>query len=60
MIACCVHNGDLGEARKHADELASFAPEFIPSLLRGDVTLYSDVAHNDLLLEGLRKAGITQ
>jgi TolB-like protein/class 3 adenylate cyclase/lipopolysaccharide biosynthesis regulator YciM len=57
MIACCVHNGDLEGARKHANELASFAPEFIPSVLRGDITLYNDPVHNALLVEGLSKAG---
>jgi TolB-like protein len=58
MIACCVHNGDLKEAREHADFLESFAPDFTPSLLRGEITLYSDPEHNALLVEGLRKAGI--
>jgi tetratricopeptide (TPR) repeat protein len=58
MIACCVHNGDLEEARKHANELTSFAPEFIPSVLRGDITLYKLPEHNTLLAEGLSKAGL--
>jgi hypothetical protein len=57
MIACCVHNGDLEGARKHANELASFAPQFIPSVLRGDMTLYSDPAHNARLVEALQRAG---
>ncbi len=57
MVACCVQTGELEEARKHADYLKSFAPEFIPSVLRGDITLYSDPAHDALLAEGLRKAG---
>ena len=46
-----------GAVSKHADELASFAPEFIPSVLRGDMTLYSDPAHNARLVEWLSKAG---
>ncbi len=57
MIACCVHNGDLKEAREHVDFLKSFAPDFIPSILRGDLTLYKMPEHNALLIDGLRKAG---
>lgn len=60
MIACCAFDGDLEEAGKHIDYLKSFAPEFIPSVLRGDITLYSDPAHNALLAEGLRKAGVLE
>jgi TolB-like protein len=60
MIACCAFNGDLDEARKHAEYLESFAPNFIPSVLRGNITLYSNPAHKALLVEGLRKAGLVQ
>jgi TolB-like protein/Flp pilus assembly protein TadD len=60
MIACCAFNGDLEEAKDHIDYLESFSPEFIPSVLRGDLTLYKMSEHNALLAEGLRKAGITE
>ena len=56
MIACCAFNDDLDDAGKHVDSLKSFAPEFIPSVLRGDMTIYRDPAQNALLAEGLRKA----
>jgi TolB-like protein len=60
MIACCVHNGDLEEAKEHAKFLDSFSPNFIPSVLRGDLTLYKMPEHNALLVEGLRKAGLPE
>lgn len=60
MISCCAFDGDLDEAGKHVAYLKSFAPEFIPSVLRGDITLYSDPAHNALLVEGLRKARLPE
>ena len=56
MIACCVHDGDMAEAMKHNDFLKTFSPDFIPSVLRGDLTLYKLPEHNALLTEGLRKA----
>jgi TolB-like protein len=59
MIACCAQFGDLEEARKHLEFLESFSPDFIPSLLRGDITLYSNPKHDALLLEGLRMAGVS-
>ena len=59
MIACCVHQGDLEAAKEHQDFLASFSPDFVPSLLRGDVTLFSNPEHNALLVEGLRKTAPT-
>ncbi len=59
MIACCVHNRNLKEAREHVDFLESFAPDFLPSLMRGDITLYSNPDHDALLVEGLRKAGFS-
>ena len=60
MIACCAFNGDHDEAGKHADYLESFAPNFISSVLRGDITLYSNPAQKSLLVVGLRKAGVVQ
>ncbi len=60
MIACCVHNGELKEAMEHAEYLKSFSPDFIPSILRGDLTLYKMPEHNALLADGLRKAGLAE
>jgi TolB-like protein/Flp pilus assembly protein TadD len=56
MIACCALNGELEEAKEHAAALNSFSPDFIDSLLRGDLTLYKTPEHNAALAEGLRKA----
>jgi adenylate cyclase len=58
MVACCAYTGNLEEAANHADELKIFSPDFIPTILRGDLLLYRDSAHNNLLIEGLRKAGL--
>jgi hypothetical protein len=43
------------KAREHLDFLKSFAPDFIPSLLHGDNSLYSNPEHDALLVDGLRK-----
>ena len=56
MVACCAHTGNLDEAAYHADELKVFSPDFIPTILRGDLLLYKNPEHNKLLVEGLRKA----
>jgi TolB-like protein len=58
MVACCAYTGNLEEAATHADELKIFSPDFIPTILRGDLLLYRDSTHNKLLIEGLRKAGL--
>ena len=57
MIACCVHDGEFAEAAEHVKFLDSFAPDFISSVLRGDLTLYKLPEHNALLADGLRAAG---
>jgi hypothetical protein len=58
MVACCAYTGNLEEAAQHADELSVFSPDFIPTILRGDLSLYRNEEHNKLLLEGLRKSGL--
>lgn len=58
MVACCAHTGNLEEAAQHVDELSDFSPDFIPSILRGELLLYRNSEHNKLLLEGLRKSGL--
>jgi len=57
MIACCGHLGDLDEAARQATDLNAFAPDFLPSVLLGDMTIYKMPAHNALFVDGLRKAG---
>jgi adenylate cyclase len=58
MVACCAHTGNLEEAAHHADELKVFSPDFIPTILRGELLLYRNAEHNKLLLDGLRKSGL--
>jgi adenylate cyclase len=60
MVACCAYTGDFEQAAGHADELASFAPDFIPTILSGDMLLYKIPSHNALLVDGLRKAGLKE
>lgn len=60
MVACCAYAGEFDEARRHATELAKFSPGFITSLLSRDLVLYRQSAHNDLLIEGLRQAGVSE
>jgi len=57
MIASSALNGDAGRAARELATLNGFAPEFVASLFRGEVSVFrrpEDVAH---LLEGLRLAG---
>jgi TolB-like protein len=60
MIACCGHAGDLDEAARHAAELRAFSPDFLSTILRGEMTLYKMPEHNALLVDGLRKAGLPE
>ena len=56
MIAICTYKGDSSGARTHADALRSFAPDFIPAVLCGEMNLYKQPEHNELLMNGSRKA----
>ena len=58
MIACCGHTGDLEGVARQVEHLEAFAPDFLPSILSGDMTLYKMPEHNALLVDGLRKAGL--
>ena len=58
VIAACAFIGDHDEAAKQVQRLNEFAPEFIPSLLKGDLALYQKPDDNELLLQGLREAGL--
>jgi adenylate cyclase len=43
--------------RIHLDKLNSFAPDFVPSLFRGDFKAFQKPEHNALLLDSMLKAG---
>ncbi len=58
MVACCAYNGELEQAASHAAELEEFSPGYIPTILRGDLQIYKLAKHNNLLVEGLRRASI--
>jgi len=60
MIASCAYTDDPAGAARHAQELKAFAPDFIPSILSGAMTLYKMPEHNSLLVDGLRKAGFAE
>jgi TolB-like protein len=60
LVACCAYTGDFQQATQHADEIKTFSPDFIPSILRGDMLLYKMPDHNRLLEDGLRKAGLKE
>ena len=57
-VACCAYAGEFEEAMRNAKFLESVAPDFIPSILSGNMTLYKMPEHNRLLVDGLRKAGL--
>jgi adenylate cyclase len=58
MVACCGHLGELDEAARHVAEINSFAPGFLSSLCRGELSWFKKPEHTALLMEGLRKAGL--
>jgi adenylate cyclase len=57
MIACGAEAGDDGLVREHLKYLMSFAPDFIPSMFRGENPIFRRPEHMGLFLDGLRKAG---
>ena len=57
MVASCAYTGDFEQAARHAEELKMFSPDFISTILHGDLSLYKMPEHNKLLVDGLRKAG---
>ncbi len=58
MIAFAAELGDQPLLRKHLGRLQAVAPDFIPSLFRGDYRPLHRSEHMALLLETLRKAGM--
>ncbi len=58
MIAFAAEVGDAPLLRKHLGRLQSVAPDFIPSLFRGDYRPLQRPEHMKMLLDRLRKAGL--
>ncbi len=60
MIASHGYLGELEEAARHAADLEAFSPDFLPIVLRGEMTFYKAPEHNKLLVDGIRKAGLPE
>jgi TolB-like protein len=58
MIAYAAEVGDAELGRTHLKALQRVAPDFIPSLFRGDYRPFRKPEHMAMLLDGLRKAGL--
>ena len=58
MIAYAAETGDAALLRTHLDKLRSVAPDFIPSVFRGDYRPFHRPEHMARLLDSLRKAGL--
>jgi hypothetical protein len=57
MIAYAAEIGDTELLRAHLEALQRVAPDFIPSLFRGDYRPFRKPEHMTMLLDSLRKAG---
>ena len=58
MIAYAAEVGDAELLRTHLEALQRVAPDFIPSLFRGDYRPFRKPEHMTMLLDSLRKAGL--
>jgi len=58
MIAYAAEIGDQDLVDTHLEALKDFAPDFIERLFRGEIGIFAREEHMDLLLDGLRKAGV--
>lgn len=58
MVAACAYKGDLEAVKVHVDALKTFAPDFLPAVLSGDIEVFRLPEHNALLFEGLCRAGL--
>jgi TolB-like protein/class 3 adenylate cyclase len=58
MIAYAAEIGDQELLDTHLDALNRFSPDFTGSLFRGENRIFARQEHMDLLLDGLRKAGL--
>ena len=59
MIVYAANAGDQTLLRENLEKLQGFAPDFIPSLFRGETQPFRKPEHMKLLLDGLRKAGLS-
>ena len=57
MIACLGAAGNKAAAAEHIATLKSFSPDFLPSVLSGEVTFYQVPEVNARLVEGIKLAG---
>jgi TolB-like protein len=60
MAACCFFTGEPKAAQGHVAALKEFSPDFLSNLLCGDLVLYKNAEHNELLREGLRQSGMPE
>ncbi|UCC74102.1 MAG: hypothetical protein JSV86_05960 [Gemmatimonadota bacterium] len=58
MIAYAAEVGDQDLLHVHLDKLSAIAPDFIPSIVRGDYRPFFKPEHAQMLLDSLRKAGV--
>jgi len=58
MIVYAAEVGDASLLRTHLEKLQSVAPDFIPSLFRGDYHPFHRPEHMAMLLDSLRKEGL--
>lgn len=58
MIVYAAEAGDAALMKTHVDRLSGIAPDFIPSLFRGDYHPFHRREHMEILLDKLRKAGL--
>ena len=58
MIAYAAEVRDTPLLRMHLEKPQSVAPEFIPSLVRGDYRPFHKPEHMAMLLDSLRNAGL--
>jgi len=58
MIAYAAEMGDDTLLRSHIQKLDEIAPDFIPSLFRGDFKVFGRTEHMNKLLLTLRSAGL--
>ena len=56
VAACQAYLGRISDAKRSLEALEAFAPDFLPRLLAGSITLYRHADQDTLLQEGLRRA----
>jgi len=58
MIVYAAKTGNAALLRTHLERLNAIAPDFVPSLFRGDHWTFHQPQHMQMLLDSLRKAGL--